>query len=150
MLRQLQVSNASADLFPSGSDSPPRNFNGTYAKIKSMDFVDKYIMLAITVSVAMVLVSRLIVYIQDYILLESPSSGFTLESNLILLLYSGWKTYECLICGSYSGLFAAFIAMCIMNTAKIYVLFSYNILHVINIFSEQANQSLLESSQTTP
>lgn len=107
-------------------------------------------MLGITVSVAMVLVAKLVVYAQDSILIESPSSGFTLESNLTILLYSGWKAYECLITGSYSGLFAAFTALCIMNTVKVYVLFSYNILHVINIFCEQANQSLQESSQTTP
>ena len=91
-------------------------------------------MLAITVSITIVLVGRLIMYVQDYILLESPSSGFTLESNLIILLYSSWKSYECLISGSYSGLFAAFVTLCLMNNVKIYVMFSYNILHSISIF----------------
>ncbi len=107
-------------------------------------------MLGITTSVAVVLMAKLIVYIQDYILLESPSSGFTLESNLIVLLYACWKSYECLVTSNYAGLLAGMVALSLINTVKVYVLFDYNILHSINIFCEQANQSLLESSQTTP
>jgi hypothetical protein len=115
-----------------------------------MDLVDKNIMVGITVSVAVVLVARLMVYIQDYILLESPSSGFTLESNLIVLLYACWKGYEALMSGSYAGLLAGMAALSLINTVKVYLLFNYNILHAITIFCEQASQSLQEDNQTTP
>lgn len=48
---------------------------------------------------------------------------------------------------NYSGLFAAMIALCLINTIKIFILFDYNVLHVINVFCEQSNKNLQEATQ---
>lgn len=103
-------------------------------------------MLGAVVALAAVMGGKLLVYLQEWLFADSPNFSYSLESNLLILIYIFWKEFQQQVAPDPATLLPAMAALALANTVKVYRLFDYNVLAVINIFSELNNRTHLESN----
>lgn len=102
--------------------------------------LDIFVVLGGIVVLAAVMGGKLLVYLQEWLFADTPNFSYSLESNLIILIYIFWKGFQAQVAPNPATLLPAMAALALANTVKVYRLFDYNVLAVINILSELNNR----------
>ena len=120
-----------------------------------MEWFDKKAAIGVIFSIASSFAAKIGVYILTSYYETEVTPVFTLESNLLLFQWMGWKIYQILL-GYYNyydfdfkSLVATIAVIAVINAVKVYTLFDYEIIQIVNIFKNN-HTKIIEEKEKNP